>query len=146
MKKGFFWGSLVSLIIMGILVAGCSKGGSTSARPQPAQSQAAAPVLDEWPSKMPADVPMFSYGKITGYKIFIHAIVVNVEKATPDFFDKYQSDLKNAGWTITAASQTKETIIIQATKGQSTVEANFSNGTGGLHGSVTFKHAYPEWS
>ena len=96
--------------------------------------------------KMPPEVPKFIYGTIIECKVSAYQIALKVEKATPDSFNKYQSDLKNAGWTIATASQSNGTMIIQATKGQNTIEVNLSNSDSGLNGSIVYKHTYPEWS
>ena len=94
----------------------------------------------QWPSAMPTDVPKFTYGTITGAN---NAILGNVQAAyenvTPDIFDKYQSDLKNAGWTISNATQSAFGFEIDATIAPRTVVAMFVTSKGkGLTGAVTY--------
>ena len=94
----------------------------------------------QWPSQMPADVPVFTYGTITGSS---NNIMGNIQGAfdnvSADAFTKYQSDLKNAGWTITVANQSASGFEIDATKTGRTVVAMFiSTKKTGLTGAVTF--------
>ncbi len=79
------------------LLAGVSNGG------------AAGSGSIQWPSKMPLDVPRFPYGTITGANNNVMgSIQATFENVTSDAFDKYQSDLKSAGWVITNASQSAD--------------------------------------
>ena len=94
----------------------------------------------QWPSAMPMDVPQFTYGTITGANNDIMGNVQAVyESVTPDTFDKYQSDLKNAGWTISNATQSAFGFEIDATIAPRTVVAMFVTSKGkGLTGAVTY--------
>ncbi len=94
----------------------------------------------QWPSAMPTDVPQFTYGTITGAS---NNIMGNVQAAyenvTADAFDKYQSDLKTAGWTISNATQSAYGFEIDATIAPRTVVAMFAASKNkGLTGAVTY--------
>jgi len=94
----------------------------------------------QWPSAMPADVPVFTYGTIAGSN---NNIMGNVQAAynnvPAEAFTKYQSDLKSAGWTITLANQSATGFEIDATKGGPTVVAMFyTSQKTGLTGAVTY--------
>jgi hypothetical protein len=150
MKRKMLWVLLASLILVGIMVAGCNKGGSISSSPSaPAQNQnggsaantnQGAAQASQWPSQMPPDVPKFTYGTITGFGSTSNSIVVFINNASPDSFDKYQSDLKNAGWTIKETSQING-YGINAAKGERRVTVTFgSNSSSGneLQGQVLY--------
>ena len=94
----------------------------------------------QWPSMMPTDVPQFTYGTITGSSNNIMgSIQAAFENVTPDAFDKYQSDLKNAGWTISNATQSADGFEIDATKAPRGVVAMFiTSKDNGLKGAVTY--------
>jgi len=146
MKRKMLWVLLVSLILVGVMVAGCSKGSSTSSSPAasspaaPAQSQGAVQAGAQWPSQMPPDVPKFTYGTITGSSNNVMgSIQATFTNVTPDAFDKYQNDLKNAGWTISNAQQSANGFEIDAAKAPRGVVAMFiASKSEGLKGAVTY--------
>jgi uncharacterized protein YceK len=84
----------------------------------------------EWPSTMPADVPKFSYGKITSAMENTTSdglsIVVGIDGVALADLDKYKSDLEGAGWEITTTSKTDDASILSAEKGKNTVTVSFS--------------------
>ncbi len=146
MKRKILWGLLASLILIGIMVAGCrsgSNGGSQTpgAPAAPAQSlgQGAAQTggAVQWPSQMPPDVPRFNYGTIiySSNNVFggnMQAVFIN---ATQDSFSKYQSDLKNEGWTVSSDNSTE----VEAYKGRREVLSMFINtADSGLRVTVTY--------
>jgi hypothetical protein len=138
MKKGMLWCLLALLVVVGILVAGCGKSGS------PAATVNTGPGIvhtgGQWPSQMPPDVPKFNYGTI-GAAVAIpgNSVAVGIENATPDAFVKYQSDLKNAGWTIGMNVQLANSFMINATKGKSRISVNLDNSGGkGYKGMITY--------
>jgi hypothetical protein len=94
----------------------------------------------QWPSAMPADVPVFTYGTITGANNdILGSVQATFENVTSDAFDKYQSDLKNAGWTISNATQSAYGFEIDATIAPRTVVAMFiTSKNNGLTGAVTY--------
>jgi len=66
-------------------------------------------------------------------------IQATYENVTPDAFEKYQSDLKNAGWTITNATQSASGFEIDAAKSPRGVVAMFiTSKDNGLKGAVTY--------
>ena len=115
---------------------------STATQAPVAQNTAAGPVSGniQWPSAMPADVPVFTYGTITGSNNNVMGNVQGAYNNVPaEAFTKYQSDLKSAGWTVTVANQTAYGFEIDATKGVRTVVAMFINSKStGLTGAVTY--------
>ncbi len=144
----------VLVLALSLAVAGCSKQASMPANGGQAQvsqnnggtaintNQGAAQVggAIQWPSQMPPDVPKFNYGTITGSSNnvmgSIQAAFANV---TPDAFDKYQNDLKNAGWTISNATQSADGFEIDAAKAPRGVVAMFiASKSDGLKGAVTY--------
>lgn len=94
----------------------------------------------QWPGKMPPDVPKFTFGTITGASDNIMGNVQAAYKNVPaDAFDKYQSELKSAGWTISNAQQTPDGFEIDAVKGRRGVVAMFiTSKNDGLKGAVTY--------
>ena len=117
---------------------------STATLTPVAQNTSAAPVSTssgiQWPSAMPADVPIFTYGTITGSNNNVMGNVQGAYNNVPaEAFTKYQSDLKSAGWTISVANQSADGFEIDATKGVRTVVAMFINSKStGLTGAVTY--------
>jgi hypothetical protein len=87
---------------------------------------------------MPPDVPKFTYGTITGFGSTSGSVEVGINNATPDSFEKYQSDLKNAGWTILETSQISG-YGIAAAKGKRGVNVSFGlNSSNELSGQVIY--------
>ena len=117
---------------------------NTATQAPVAQNTAAGPASTssgiQWPSAMPADVPVFTYGTITGSNNNVMGNVQGAYNNVPaEAFTKYQSDLKSAGWTVTVANQTAYGFEIDATKGVRTVVAMFINSKStGLTGAVTY--------
>ena len=115
---------------------------STATQAPVAQNTVAGPVSGniQWPSAMPADVPVFTYGTITGSNNNVMGNVQGAYNNVPaEAFTKYQSDLKSAGWTITVANQSAYGFEIDASKGVRTVVAMFINSKStGLTGAVTY--------
>jgi hypothetical protein len=117
---------------------------STASQAPAAQNTAAGPASTssgiQWPSAMPADVPIFTYGTITGSNNNVMGNVQGAYNNVPaEAFTKYQSDLKSAGWTISVANQSANGFEIDATKGVRTVVAMFINSKStGLTGAVTY--------
>lgn len=98
---------------------------------------------NEWPKQMPADVPKFTYGKITSVAESTTAqgnnIIVGIENAGAESFDEYKSDLESAGWKIDMTSRTEDGFTINASKEKRQVVAVFnSSGGEGLSGGVTY--------
>ena len=112
----------------------------TSPAVAPTSPSAAKSGSIQWPSKMPADVPLFTYGTITSSSNDIMGnIQASYNNVTADAFSKYQSDLKNAGWTISNANQSASGFEIDAAKAPRGVVAMFiTSKTTGLTGAVTY--------
>jgi hypothetical protein len=151
--RGFYVLAALTLALS-LAVAGCSKqaslpanggqvqvnqnNGGTTRNTNQDTAQAGGTI--QWPSQMPPDVPRFTYGTITGSSNnvmgSIQAAFANV---TPDVFDKYQSDLKKAGWTISNATQSADGFEIDAAKAPRGVVAMFiTSKNNGLKGAVTY--------
>ena len=94
----------------------------------------------QWPSAMPTDVPIFTYGTITGSNNNIMGNVQGAFDNVPaDAFTSYQSSLKTAGWTITVATQSASGFEIDASKGARSLVAMFyASQKTGLTGAVTY--------
>jgi len=58
-----------------------------------------------WPEQMPSDVPVFKYAEIEASMVSPSesggAIVVGLKNVEKGAYDKYEQDLKAAGWEIT---------------------------------------------
>jgi hypothetical protein len=93
---------------------------------------------DQWPSQIPPDVPRFTYGKIffAGSKTVVateqatgerpgQGIIMMFNSVPLDAFEKYQNDLKNAGWTIGMATQNAGAFMFAASKGKQAIMATF---------------------
>lgn len=110
----------VLLLGISLVATGCSRSASTAAKMpslpavQGSQSSASA----QWPSKMPSDVPKFTYGTITASSNDVYGgnVQATFADVTSDAFEKYQNDLKKAGWTISTANQSASGFEIDATK------------------------------
>jgi flagellar basal body-associated protein FliL len=144
---------LVTLAIsIVLLVAGCGIKASTinakagpvvgstpvvtsesKAQPQPSQNSGI-----QWPSAMPADVPQFTYGTITGANNNVMGKVqATFSNVSSDAFNKYQSDLKDAGWKITSAAPDQSEI--DAAKSSHSIVLMFLNSAkNGLKVTLTY--------
>jgi hypothetical protein len=127
---------LALTIVSAFLVAGCGRSVTSTGSPVPQpqsqpqsqsqfqsqvqallQKQGSGQANPQWPSAMPSYVPVFTYGTIYGSSNnvngagAIQAVFVNVDQGA---FNKYQQDLKNAGWTITNALNSNNGFEIDA--------------------------------
>ena len=150
MSKRRFLVLVVLVLALSLTVVGCGKQASLATAPEAtiavqiqatlvsAQSTASNDV--QWPSKMPADVPQFTYGTITGSSNDIMgSIQAAYNNVTADAFTKYQADLKAAGWTISNATQSVNGFEIDAAKAPRGVVAMFiTSKKNGLTGAVTY--------
>jgi hypothetical protein len=142
--------------VLSLAAVGCGKQATATTAPAsttgpqlqatPASVETAASTVGptnsgiQWPSKMPTDVPQFTYGTITGSNNnvmgSIQAAYKNVSK---DAFTKYKADLKAAGWKITNATQSADGFEIDAAKAPRGVVAMFINSKNdGLKGAITY--------
>ena len=121
-------GSVATLNAAATLVANVKSGAAASG------SSA------QWPSKMPADVPQFTYGTLTASNNNVMgAVQATFANVSADAFTKYQADLKQAGWTISSASQTPDGFEIDASQGSQTLVAMFVlSKNNGLKGAITY--------
>ena len=126
------------LLVVTFIIAGCS-GGSTktsvsttvNAPMSSVTSSTIAPTSPavatttgsniQWPSAMPTDVPIFTYGTITGSNNNVNGTVqVTFDKITDAGAPgKYASDLMKAGWNIYCIQHNSQGIEIEASLGQS---------------------------
>jgi hypothetical protein len=100
----------------------------------------------EWPAKIPADVPKFTYGKIVsvmenttpkGLNIF-----VGIEGVSKADFDKYASSLAGAGWKVATESKGEDGFFVMTKKGNNMLMASFSNKSDkGFSGGVSYTEA-----
>lgn len=96
----------------------------------------------EWPSKIPSDVPKFSYGKITSVMENTttdgQSFIVGFEGVAVADLEKYKSDLEGAGWKITMTSKSDDGYLIVAEKAKNSVTASFSKGDKGFSGGISY--------
>jgi len=89
---------------------------------------------NEWPAKIPADVPKFATGKITsivestptegGYQV-----MVGIEGASMADIESYKGQLESAGWKITNTTKIEDGYMVSAEKENRTVLESFSGKT-----------------
>lgn len=153
-KKVFVLGVLV--LVLSLAAVGCGKQATATTAPASTtgpQLQATLASVEtavstvgpansgvQWPSKMPTDVPQFTYGTITGSNNDVMGSVQAAYKnVSTDAYTKYQADLKAAGWTITNATQSADGFEIDAAKAPRGVVAMFINSkSDGLKGAITY--------
>ncbi len=97
----------------------------------------------KWPEQLPADAPEFTYGQIVSIiensTAESDSIFVGIDGVDDDAFDKYKSDVENAGWTINTTNRGNDEFFIIATKENRNMVASFSNRSEkGLSGGVTY--------
>jgi hypothetical protein len=107
---------------------------------------------DQWPSQIPPDVPRFTSGKIffDGTKTVVatgqatgerpgQGIMMMFNSVPSDSFEKYQNDLKNAGWTIGIATQNAGGFMFAASRGRQAIMATFEpTGKKEFSGEITY--------
>jgi len=95
---------------------------------------------NEWPSKIPADVPKFTYGKINSVIENTspdgQSIIVGLEGVAMADIEKYKSALEGAGWKITMTSKSDDAYFMTAEKGKNSVSASFGTKTDGGYSGI----------
>lgn len=89
---------------------------------------------NEWPAKIPADVPKFAAGKITsivestptggGYQV-----MVGIEGAAIADMEKYKGQLESSGWKTISTTKTEDSYLVMFEKDERTVMQSFSGKT-----------------
>lgn len=86
---------------------------------------------NEWPSKIPSDVPKFSYGKIdsvaetnTGDG---QSVIVSFEGVAMPDLEKYKSDIESAGWKVTMTTKSDDGYWMSAEKDKNAIALTFAN-------------------
>ncbi|MCX5780240.1 MAG: hypothetical protein NTV45_05375 [Firmicutes bacterium] len=103
----------------------------------------------EWPTKIPAVLPKFTYGKITSVMENTTAegsmVIVGVDGVNAADIDKYISDLEKAGWKIAMTSKSDSGIFIGAEKDKYTVNISFGKKSDaeGYSGGISFVEEKP---
>ena len=97
----------------------------------------------EWPSRIPGDVPKFTYGKITsvmenntpkGTNVF-----VGIEGISRTDFDNYVSTLAGAGWKTVTESKGEDGFFVTTKKGNNMLLVSFSGKSDkGFSGGVSY--------
>ncbi|NMC27643.1 MAG: hypothetical protein GYA42_05795 [Syntrophomonadaceae bacterium] len=97
----------------------------------------------QWPSKMPADVPKFKYGKITAV-----SETTTADKGVAEFIaiegvaladlTKYTSELESAGWKIEATTTMTDGYMVSAVKGEQNLVVSFSKGDKDFSGGIYY--------
>lgn len=80
-----------------------------------------------WPTKIPGDVPVFKYGKIDATLAAPGGgegdVAIQFREVEEGAYDKYEQDLKNAGWEIVTDSAWEDEHI-SATKGDVSIDVD----------------------
>jgi len=148
-----------TLLVVMFIIAGCS-GGSTktsvsttinatmsslTSSTVASTSPAATPSSNiQWPSAMPAAVPIFTYGTITGSNNNVNGTVqVTFDNVTDAGAPgKYASDLVNAGWGIYLNNGVKvEASLSQSGGTLSGLEVIFANNGA----TIIYNASTPPW-
>lgn len=100
----------------------------------------------EWPSKIPADVPKFAFGKIVsvmenntpkGTNVF-----VGIEGVSKPDFDSYVSTLSGAGWKTVTESKGEDGFFVTTKKGNNILVVSFSGkNEKGFSGGISYTEA-----
>lgn len=99
---------------------------------------------NEWPAKIPADVPKFAAGKITslvestptggGYQV-----MVGIEGATIADMEKYKGQLESSGWKAISTTKAEDSYLVMFEKDERTVMESFSGKTEtGYNGAIYY--------
>jgi hypothetical protein len=131
--------AIVAIMVLSVLPLGCQKAAETAS----ASGGKAKLEATTWPGTMPADVPKFTYGKITavsestspqGTNVFVEVMDVSLAD-----FDKYQSALTSAGWKIASVTKTEDNMLLNATKEKKTLVVSLDGrGDKWLEGSISY--------
>jgi len=119
-----------------------ASGGKITVKTEHGTTQAGG--ANEWPGKIPADVPRFTYGKITSIsetntKTGATSIFVGIGEVKPADLDKYENSLTNAGWKMTSTSKSESGLLLTATKDKKNIIASFSgNRDKGFSGGISY--------
>lgn len=150
-----------ALLLIPILLVGCKKAGEKMVETatggkatidgdkvtvKTEQGTMEVGGKQEWPSRIPADVPKFTYGKITtvmenntpkGTNVF-----VGLENVTRADFDSYVSTLAGAGWKMVTESKGEDGFFVTTKKGNNTLLVSFSGkNEKGFSGGVSYTEA-----
>ena len=146
---------VLSIFVLAVAVSGCSKVADKAAEKAIETSTGGKADVDlgkneitvktdegttkmggtqEWPAKIPADVPKFTSGKITsvvestpaagGYQV-----MVGYEGATMADIEKYKSQLEAAGWKVTTTTKIEDGYMVAAEKEKRNIVESFSGKT-----------------
>jgi hypothetical protein len=150
-----------AILLLSVLVVGCQKAGEKMVETasggkakvegdkvtiKTGQGTMEVGGKQVWPSRIPADVPKFTYGKIVsvmennnpkGTNVF-----VGIEEITRADFDKYASALADAGWKAVTESKSEDGFFVTAKKGNNMLVVSFSGkGDKGFSGGVSYTEA-----
>lgn len=86
---------------------------------------------NEWPAKIPSDVPKFAAGKITSIMESTPAdggyqVMVGIAEASKADVEKYKEQLESAGWKITNTTVIEDGYMVTAEKENRTILESFS--------------------
>ena len=149
------------MVVSLVLVAGCKKpsekmietatGGKATVEGDRVTVKTDQGTLEvggkqEWPSKIPADVPKFTHGKIvsvmenntpTGTNVF-----VGIEGVSKSDFDSYVSTLAGAGWKTLTEAKGEDGFFVNTKKGNNMLVVSFSNKSDkGFSGGISYTQA-----
>jgi hypothetical protein len=155
---------IISVFILSAFAGGCGKvaeKATEKAIEQSSGGQAKVDIKDDqvtvktnegtttvggttqWPSKMPADVPKFTYGKIVGVsettttdKGLTEYIVV--EGVALGDGAKYASQLESAGWKIESTTTATDAYMVSAVKGEQSLLLSLGKDDSGFGGAIFY--------
>lgn len=99
---------------------------------------------NEWPSRIPSDVPKFTAGKITSVSESTPAsggyqVMVGIEAASMADIEKYKGQLEASGWKVTATTKTEDGYMVASEKDKRNVIESFTGKTdSGFSGGIYY--------
>lgn len=98
---------------------------------------------NQWPDKMPADVPKFNSGKIVSATVSNTTdnglgIWVGIEGTSMDDLTKYTNQLEAAGWKIESTTTMTDGYMVTASKGEQTLLVSFSKSNDTFGGAIMY--------
>jgi hypothetical protein len=150
-----------AILIVSVLLVGCQKAGEKAVETATGgkakiegdkvtvktdQGTMEVGGKQEWPKRIPADIPKFTFGKIVsvmedntpkGTNVF-----VGIEGVSRADFDQYASGLAAAGWKMVMESKGEDGFFVTTKKGNNMLVVSFSGkGDKGFSGGVSYTEA-----
>jgi len=155
---------LVTVFSLSIFMTGCQKAAEKATEKAIEQSTGGQAKVDlnkdkvtvttnegtttvggtnQWPAKMPADVPKFSAGKITSVTENTSAdhglsYYIGVEGAVMADLEKYKGQLESNGWKIESTTTMSDGYMVAASKGEQSLVYSFSKSNENFSGAFVY--------